>query len=377
MVDDDVMLRRAALLAASVAALGCSGCGTPTFGATAEPLGVLSQAATIQGRDGGGSGLVFGHSVWTFGDTVLQNPDAEGVNWHQNSWSFTDDRVVKGTIGGFTERTDSAGAPTYFVAPTPDEAAYNAAHYGDSCASQPCGARWAAWPGPPLWDASRGRALAFYGLVHAAPGDFNFYGVGQGIAVWSDFASAPERPEVSPGTEHPTLLFAQGEPAWGAGALLEGDQLYSLACDTDKGGFSPPCWLARVPAVSVLDRSAWTFWDGKAWSTSMSDRAAVFAGAPTVTLEYNAYLAAYTALYAEPMSNHVFLRTAQAITGPWSDAKLLFEADKPEGGAYDAASHAEYEEQKGKVLYVTFSRSNHKGWFGSEFALVRVTLPAP
>jgi hypothetical protein len=377
MVDHDVMLRRAALFASSVAALGCSGCGTPTFGATAEPLGVLPQASSVQGRDGGGSGLAFGHSVWTYGDTVLQNADAAGVTWHQNSWSFTEDRVVRGNIGGFTERTDSAGAPTYFVAPTPDEAAYNTAHYGDSCAQKPCGARWAAWPGPPLWDAARGRALAFYGLVHAAPGDFNFYGVGQGIAVWNDFASPPERPEVSPGAEHPTLLFGQGEPAWGEGALLEGAELYSLACDTDAGGLSPPCWLARVPAASALDRSAWTFWNGKAWSTSMSDRAAVFTGAPTVTLEHNAYLGAYTALYAEPMSTHVVLRTAPAITGPWSDAKLLFEADKPEGGAYDAASHPEYEEQNGKVLYVTFSRSNHKAWFGSEFALVRVTLPAP
>jgi hypothetical protein len=130
-----------------------------------------------------------------------------------------------------------------------------------------------------------------------------------------------------------------------------------------------------VPAAQALERNAWTFWNGDSWSESMSDRAAVFTGAPTLTVEHDAYLGAYTALYAEPMSNHVVLRTAPAITGPWSDPKPLFDADKPNGGAYDAASHAEFEEQNGKVLYVTFSRSNDKGLFGSEFALVRVTLP--
>jgi Domain of unknown function (DUF4185) len=361
-----------ALAAASIAATGC---GTPSFGATAEPLGIVPQSATIQGRDGGQSALAFGRSVWTFGDTVLNIPDAEGVNWHQNSWSYTDDLVAGDDISGLTEPTDSAGAPTYFIAPTADEAAYNTAHYGSSCAETPCGARWAAWPGAPLWDATQGRAIVFYGLVHAAPGDFNFYGVGEGLAVWSDFDTSPQRPVVSPGAEHPTLLFGQGDPPWGDGALIEGDQLYAFACETDTGGMSPPCSLARVPSAQALDRQAWTFWDGSDWSASMSERATLFSGASTITVEFNAYLGAYTAVYAETMSNTVVIRTAPALTGPWSDPEILFTADKPAGNAYDAASHPEYEEQNGKVLYFTFSRSNGQGWFGAEFALVRVTLP--
>lgn len=80
-------------------------------------------------------------------------------------------------------------------------------------------------------------------------------------------------------------------------------------------------------------------------------------------------------VYAEPMSNRVVLRTAAALTGPWSSPELLFNADKPGGNAYDAVSHAEYEEESGKVLYFTFSRSNGQGLFGADLALVRVTLP--
>jgi hypothetical protein len=357
------------LLAAAGAA--STGCGTSSFGATSEPLGIVPQSATIQGRDGGQSGLVFGHSVWSFGDTVLNMPDAEGTNWHHNSWSFAGLAAGDG-IGGLSDRTDTAGAPTYLVAPTDDEAAYNAAHNGNSCTADPCGARFAAWPGAPLWDAAGGRALIFYVLIHGVPGGFS--GVGHSLAVWADFASSPQRPEVSPGADHPTLLFGQGDPPWGTGALIEGDTLYALACDTDDYGFDPPCWLASVPSSQALDLQAWTFWDGSTWSTSMAGRASLFTGAASVTLEHNAYLGAYTAVYADP-SNRVVIRTAPAITGPWSGPQVLFTADKPEGTAYDAASHPEYEEQDGKVLYFTFSRSNGQGWFGSELALVRVTLP--
>ncbi len=130
-----------------------------------------------------------------------------------------------------------------------------------------------------------------------------------------------------------------------------------------------------MPLAQALNRQAWTFYDGKGWSASMADRATLFTGAPTVTVEHNAYLAAYTAVYAEPMSNSVVIRTAPALTGPWSDPDVLFAADKADGNAYDAVSHREYEEQEGKILYFTFSRSNGQGLFGSEFALVRVTLP--
>jgi hypothetical protein len=365
----------AKVFAIVVAGMVLTGCGEPSLGARVEPLGTIPQPATIQGRDGGRSGLVFGRSVWTFGDTVLDAPDAEGVTWHQNSWSFTEDLVAGDGIGGLTERTDPAGAPTYFIAPTADEAAYNAAHAGPPCAEDPCGARWAAWPGPPIWDAAGGRALVFYSLVHAAPGDFNFYGVGQGVAIWNDFASAPERPVVSPGADHPTLLFGQGELPWGSAALVDGDTLYAFACDSGAGGLAPPCSLARVPTAKVLDQAAWTFYDGITWSSSMSDSIPLFSGAPTITVEHDAHLAAYTAVYAEPLSNRIVLRVAPALIGPWSDPEILFTADKPDGGAYDAVSHVEYEEQGGQVLYFTFSRSNGQTPFGSELALVRVTLP--
>src|SRR5690349_14596842 len=93
---------------AALLSLACA-CGPSSFGARAVELGAMPQSAKIVGRDGGCSGTAWGHSVWTFGDTVLSLADADGVNWHHNSYSITDDRVAADGIAGFSERLDAAG----------------------------------------------------------------------------------------------------------------------------------------------------------------------------------------------------------------------------------------------------------------------------
>lgn len=341
--------------------------------ATSKELQILPQASTIQGRDGGQSGLAWGHSVWTFGDTVLNKNDATGDNWHQNSFSITDDTNAADGISKFFERGDSVGAPRYFISPTADEAAFNAAHRGDECETAPCGARFAAWPGAPIFDASKNRAFVFYSLVYAEPGAFNFKGVGSSVALWERYDQEPVRPEVSADSKHPTLLFGEDEPAWGAGALIQGNVLYTLACDG--GGNEHECSLARVPTDKVFDRSAWRYFDGEDdWDEDIDDRKTIFEGAPTVTIARNAYLDKFIAVYARPLSNDVVMREARSLTGPWSDPRLLFRAKGTTNGAYDAALHPEYEEQGGKVMYVTYSRPTQEGAFGSEIALERVEL---
>jgi hypothetical protein len=342
---------------------------------SAAEVYTLEQAATIQGRDGGQSARIWGRSLWAYGDTVLDVPDASGVTWHHNAFSYTDDLVAEGGITGFAERLDTAGAPVHFIAPTAEEEAFNVAHRGDACAA-PCNARWAAWPGAPLYDDQRDRGLIFYSLIYAEPGDMSFRSVGQGIAVWDRFEDAPRRPEVSPGAAHPTLLFDEGEPTFGVGATIDGTHLYALACDVDS--MRCPCLLGRAPLADVLVRGAWEYWDGQAWSTRLGDAASVFDGSPIVSLAWNAYLGLFTAVYSELVSNHVALRTAPALNGPWSDPLRLFTGDRrtDEGWIYDAIQHPEYAEDGGQVIWITHSRPTGVGWFGAELAVWRVELEA-
>lgn len=339
----------------------------------AKEIGVVAQSSLIVGRDGGGSALVWGRSVWSFGDTVTSVADADGETWHHNSFSFTDDLTGADNVSALAERTDATGAPAYFLAPTEDEAAFNARHRGDPCAEQPCRARFAVWPGAPVFDAARNRTLIPYGLVSAAPGDFNFHGVGQSFAVWNDFAKAPERPVVAPGSAHPTLLFAEGEAPYGTAAIIDGDFLYAFGCTRGEWDFH--CSLARVALDHVFERSAWRFWDGGDWSESIGAARSIFDASSIVSVHRNGYLGSFTAIYSAVLSNDVMMRTAPSLTGPWSDASKLFTADRrgQEGTSYDAYVHPEYSEENGRVLYVTHSRPTGP-LFASELALVRVVL---
>lgn len=342
---------------------------------SASEIGLLPMNPEIQGRDGGYSVRAWGRSIFLFGDTVLTVPDDDGATWHHNSFSIAADLDASDGIDGFVEPHDDAGAPRYFIAPTAEERAFNLAHAGDPCQEQPCGARWAVWPGAAVYDAARDRVLAFYGLVYAEPGDFNFHGVGQGVAVWSALDAAPERPELSPGSEHPTLLFGENDPGFGVAALIAGDDLYVYGNRLDVA--THRLVVARVALADLLDRSAWRFWDGSGWSAALSDAAYVMDAAPIADIGWNDYLGQYQAIYSRPFDRRVVMRTAPDPTGPWSQELLLFRADVPaDASVYDAVAHRDYAEDGGRVQYVTYSRANDRAWLATDFPLVRVELSA-
>jgi hypothetical protein len=329
--------------------------------ASSAEVGLVPQSAKVVGHDGGRSAMLFGHSVWIYGDTFLSVADASTRTFHSNSFAWTDDLDASNGVDAFEERLDAMGAPTPFFPPTDDEAAYNDAHAAD-------GARWAIWPLAMLDDRPRSRALVFYELVDAKPGAWNFHGVGRGVAVWNDFTKTSERPVVSPGAVHPTLLFAENEPTYGEAAVIDGDLLYTFAC-TGGGVHRASCTLARVPPEKVTDRSAWTFWDGGAWSSKLGGaRTVVSAGSGLTVFRRNDL---WVATYTLPLDNQVVARTAPALTGPWSEEAELFVADRrgQDGWTYDAFPHPELGQAP---LFFSFTRPT--GVFSSETALVRVDL---
>jgi len=353
-----------------------TGCADPAGVSvrSSEEVAVLPQNAIITGRDGGQSGVVFGRSVWAYGDTVLTAPDESGTNWHHNSFSFTSDFNGSDGIDGFSEPVDTAGAPLYLVPPTDDEETFNVAHRGDDCAEKPCNARFGAWPGQPVFDETNQRAIIPYGLIYAEPGDFNFHGVGYGFALWNDFDALPERPIVAKGTPHPTLLFGEDEPNYGIAPVLRDELFYAFSCEGD--GFVKPCTLGRVPSDKLQERSAWTYWDGDAFTSERDDAEELFDGADIMTVHFNAHVGRWMVIYSEPGTNNAIVRTAPEIWGPYSDAAKLFTGDRKtaDGWIYDMAAHPEFSEEDGRILYVSFSRPKGMAWFAAEIAVVRVEL---
>jgi hypothetical protein len=361
--------------------IGMMACGSPGPKASlavvqTADLGAIGSDPKILGRDGGYSGTFGGNSVWVYGDTFLVNPNAEAQTLISDSWAFTTDLNAADGITGFQEREDSAGAPAMLLSYTAAEMAFNAAHSGNPCQEQPCGARWALWLGAVVGDPARSRALIFYQLVSAQPGDFNFAAVGYSVAIWQNFAGLPQRPNINPGAVHPDLLFGANDPSFGTAAFADGDTLYAYGCNSSS--LSVPCVLGRVSLANVLDLSAWTFYAGNGnWSGNLSDAVTVMDAAPIMNVSWNQFLQCYVAVYNGPFSQHVMMRTSPTPEGPWSREITAFDALAPTNGGssvHDAQAHPEFNGSGGQIMYVTYSHST--GPFTSELRLVSVQLKA-
>jgi hypothetical protein len=370
-------------VALAVALLVLAGCRRSPAGpaasflvAAVRDLGPLPQAAPIKGRDGGYSGLFAGRSVWLYGDTILASAGEDGTAWRNNTASLTSDLDASDGLGGFSEERDARGAPREAYPQTADEHDFNIAHSevlrGKDGCQKPCGARWAIWPGPLVDDTARQRALLPYVEIYGEPGDWNFRGVGTGLATWEGPGKPVVRPEVRPGTAHPTLLFQESEPGFASAAAIHDGQLHLFGC----GGTRKECRLARAPLDRVLDRSAWTFFaGGERWSAQLDEAVSLFEGMDMTTVHWNSSLRSWLAVYSPPFDNRLMMRSAPQLTGPWSApvkvADLLPPAKAGEF-AYSGLGHAEYARDNGRFEYATYYRST--GDWQGEVRLLELEL---
>lgn len=367
--------------------VGTHGCGFPSFSPSPGPspglsivqatdLGKIPTDTDIVGRDGGYSALFQGYSVWVYGDTFLAKPDAQDRTLLSDSWSFTTDLTVQSGLSGFQERLDSTGAPTMILPETAAEKDFNQAHNVNNCQAQPCGARWALWPGVIVVNPADNSALIFYMVVSAQPGAFNFQGIGTSVATWQNFRQQPQRPALNPPIvpDHPDLMFTENEPGFGTAAFVSGGTLYVYGCGISTNSSDIGCRLGKVDPSSVQNRSSWMFYAGHGnWSSNLSDAISVFTGGTGgMSVSWNSYFHLYVALYSQLLSQNVMFRTSLNPEGPWSRETLAFVAMTPSSGnVYDAKAHSEYDVNGGQTIFVSYSRSTPAP-FSSEVRLVEV-----
>lgn len=372
--------------------VGMVGCNFPSFSPSPGPppgltvvqatdLGAIPTNPDILGRDGGSSALFQGYSVWIYGDTFLAKADAQDRTLLSDSWSYTTDLNAQSGLSGFKERLDSTGAPTMILPETPAEQAFNQAHNVNNCQAQPCGARWALWPGTIVVNPADNSALIFYMVVSAQPGAFNFQGIGNSVATWPNFQQQPQRPTLNPPIvqDHPDLMFTQNEPEFGTAAFVSAGTLYVYGCGFDTNSSDIGCRLGKVDPSNAQNRSAWTFYAGNGnWSSSVSDAVSLFTGGTGgMSVSWNNYLQLYVTVYSQPLSNNVMIRTSPNPEGPWSAETLAFVAMAPtSGNVYDAQAHSEYDVNGGQTIFVSYSRSTPAP-FSSEVRLVAVQIKSP
>lgn len=331
-----------------------------------DDLGIIESAPFILGRDGGYSALFQNHSVWIFGDTVIRRDAHAAPALVSNSCASTTDRTAADGISGFQPCRDSPGLTREIMPFTLEEQSFNRDHDINNCKAEPCGARWALWPGALIDDTVHNRLLLFYKKVLVKPGLLNFQTAGHSMAAWRRLGEPLER--IS------QLMFGQNEPAYGSAAVTLNAMLYIFGCSLD--GTSKPCRLARVPLARATDRTAWEFYGvSQKWQKDIDGSKVILDGNDMMSVSFNSYLNRYLAIYSQPMSTAVVLRTAKTIEGPWSRPLKAFDAIAPLndiGWIYDALEHPEYAGENGRVIYITYSRQT--GPLTFEMRLVALTL---
>jgi hypothetical protein len=131
-----------------------------------------------------------------------------------------------------------------------------------------------------------------------------------------------------------------------------------------------------VDLADVTNLGAWNFYAGNGnWSSQPSNAMWVFTGNHILNVSWNDYLQRYVAVYNQPLSGNVMMRTSLQPEGPWSAEVRAFEALQPGAGGSavdDAQAHPEYNSNGGETMFVTYTHAT--GAFSSEQRLVSVRL---
>jgi hypothetical protein len=375
--------------------------------ASVERVGTLfaGNKAGVIGQDGSYSvPLSDGSVFWSFGDTLI-GPGREG---YDPSEELLDDWLTKNEYARTNVRmlSNTAGISRSAVASLLPDIAYLPS---GGIAGEPIppdaqrrrsGGRYR-----PFWPMDgiciEGRLYLFYILVdcgtEAKPGevDINVYGTGiaTALAPWTKLerlepdisVRPPSDPENSP--EAPFCFWnnernADGAqiPDFGVAALkriIDGfAYIYGSRVATQGGLVKHEVCVARAPTGTFERLSTWRYFDGQGWRADPASSACVFSGnSNELSVAWNPYLGRYVSFYGYAGDNYragsrqagamaqLRMRSSAAPEGPWSEEMLVCELPLsiPADYCYAGKEHPEYQEEGGKVTYVTFV--SHQRYF--------------
>ena len=323
-------------------------------------------SSAVLSRDGVSSGAFRGRVVWTFGDAFLTRPnpvDGSSVLSATAGWSTPAAPLA------LREPTDDAGFPAQLIPYTADELRANRADALNG---------WALWPGAVI-DTGDASLLVLYQRVRRMAGS-GFASVAVGTARLAADATLAVR---QPGDLFAQDLDAGGSSLYGSGgvAVIDGTAFF-FAC-ANVGFLNQGCRVGRVPAARADDRSAFEFFDGRAWSRDAARAAVVIEHVGGgVSVSRNPYLGCYLAVTGALLRSALVLRTAERLEGPWgAEASGVTLAATPGGAVLPAVAdsydylfleHPALRSADGRQIVVSYARP--LGNFRGEVRLARITL---
>lgn len=118
-----------------------------------------------------------------------------------------------------------------------------------------------------------------------------------------------------------------GDSNFGQVAFVEqADYLYLFGIP---GGRYGGVQLARVRPAQILDLGAYAYWDGGTWRPEIGSAATIIpAPVGELSVRWNSYYRRWLMMYLDDPAGQIVLRSARALTGPWSGPRLVTTAQE-------------------------------------------------
>ena len=318
-------------------------CGAPDASVTASGVSfptadsLFHQDAQWLGSDGAYSVDLGGARVaWFFGDTFIATSAA---------YSRSVSKMPRNTIA-----VQSGLDPTSATM----EFAWKRAADGTPISFFPeDGSNW-HWPGGGV-RVPGGPLIVFLSVITSSSGGLGFSGIGWQVAVIAN-------PDDSPAAWRATMFSppsGTGDFTLGTAVARDGEFADVLAIDSSHHGF-----LARFPlaALAMGDLASMQWWSGGAWASATSAPAQIIDDAGSeASLHFSSSLNRWVHIASRGFgATTIAVRTASAVTGPWSSAQDAFtppEDSAPAPFVYAGKAHPELTTPDG-TLAVTYATNS-------------------
>lgn len=100
---------------------------------------------------------------------------------------------------------------------------------------------------------------------------------------------------------------------------MKGDDAYVYGCKPS-GFLGADCYVARAPAASLADESAYAYYTGSGrWSASFADAFPIARAGTAIDVAWSESARRFVMAYATPLGTTIHVRSGLAPEGPWSD----------------------------------------------------------
>ncbi|MEK6563723.1 MAG: DUF4185 domain-containing protein [Candidatus Omnitrophota bacterium] len=317
------------------------------------------QDANVAGQDGGVSIPYNEKSLWIFGDTLLTNG-----GFVNNNIALSAQPIENLTLSNASleYKKDSEKNTLPILLPEKGEDLI--------------------WPGQMF--NYNGIVYTYY-ITIKMDEEVWFYALGEGWAKSTAPLTDINKAEFVrtgaywPAYEKTSITDGPGFPVYDDGkeCVYMSNAYYDTAGDAQiKAG----SFMTRVKKDEAENLTAHEYWNGEDWVKDKNQKINIFPAPDnenTVsTIGWNAYLGKYLMIHnAGPLVNSITARTADNITGPWSQAKVIVDCDESLNNlfpCYSACWHPEMDKNNGQTIYVTTANWQRYYLYGIELKLEKI-----